>query len=300
MQLRPEEARLPAYTLLDSGGGFRLERFAGRLLSRPDPTAIWSRRLPEAEWQAAEARFDPERRYGTSHWEIRRGGAEWDWQHDDLRLRLKLTPFKHTGLFPEQEANWRWTRRRIRDFMRSEGRPPRLLSLFAYTGAGTLSMAAEGAEVCHVDASKDVVAWARRNQAASGLEERPVRWIVDDCEAFLRREARRGRVYDGAVLDPPAYGRDRKGKVFRFESHVPGLLEALAAVLSPSPLFLVFNAYSMGYSAPVIANLLRDRFDLPLQARELLLREEPREGLRRYSLPCSLVLRAGAGLEDEA
>lgn len=282
------------HRLLDSGEGYRLEAFGPVLTARPDPNALWHRRLPEAEWAKAHAWFHTERRFGTSHWERRAPLPEpWLVRHGSLTLELSLTPFKHTGVFPEHAASWSWMGERIRRWRQSNGnRAPRVLNLFAYTGAASLAAAAAGAEVCHLDASREVVAWGRRNQAHSGLQATPIRWITDDAADFLRRELKRGRQYDGIVLDPPAFGRDPRGQVFRFESHVGPLLADCARLLSSQADFLLLHAYSMGYSAGVLGELMAAH--LPVQGielGELRLAEEERAGLPSRHLPCSVLAR---------
>ncbi len=283
--------RVDFHQLLDSGEGYRLERFGPVITARPDPNALWGRRLPESAWQAAHAWFHTERRFGSSHWERRRALPEpWTVRHGALILELELTPFKHTGVFPEQEANWRWLGGILRRWQAGRpGRRPRVLNLFAYTGAASLAAAAAGAEVCHLDASKDVVAWARRNQARSGLADAPIRWIVDDAGEFLRRELKRGRRYEAVLADPPAYGRDPKGQVFRFETHVRPLLADCRALLSDEPAGLLVNAYSLGYSATVLGGLLQDLLPAEtLELGELRLREEPVPGRSARELPCGV------------
>jgi len=279
---------------LDSGDGYRLERFGAVVTARPDPNALWTRRLPDPSWQAAHAWFHTERRFGSSHWERRRALPEpWTVRHGTLTLELELTPFKHTGVFPEQEANWRWMEDiLLRWQAHRPGRRPRVLNLFAYTGAASLAAASAGAEVCHLDASKDVVAWARRNQARSGLADAPIRWIVDDAGDFLRRELKRGRRYEAVLADPPAYGRDPKGAVFRFETHVRPLLADCRALLSGDPAALLVNAYSLGYSATVLGGLLQDLVPAGgLELGELRLREEPVPGHSARELPCGVFAR---------
>jgi 23S rRNA (cytosine1962-C5)-methyltransferase len=293
--IHPEEAVLPGYELLDSGAGFRLERFGERVLARPDPNALWSPRLPEARWRAAHCRFDPEQRFGSSHWDRRGHDPRWQVAFGQMRLELRLTSFKHTGLFPEQQPNWQWLSGLVSARV-AEGATVQVLNLFGYTGVASLQAALAGARVCHVDASPDAVEWARHNQALSGLEQAPIRWITDDCIRFLEREQRRGRRYDAVVMDPPAFGRDRQGKVFRFEEHVPLLLDRVAAVLAPEPLALVFNAYSLGYSATVIRNLVAEI--LPAQGlgcHELQLRESPAAGLAGRVLPSGVCVRYRGG-----
>jgi len=287
-----EVATLPAYELLDSGAGFRLERFGERVLERPDPNALWSRRLAPARWNAAHCRFDPDERFGSSHWDRRGKAPEWEFVHGTLRLQLRLTSFKHTGLFPEQQPNWQWLEGLLAACTAAGAPPARVLNLFGYTGVASLVAAAAGATVCHVDASPDAVEWARLNQTRSGLKDAPIRWITDDCIRFLEREERRGRRYDVVILDPPAFGRDKQGKVFRFEEHVPVLLSRIAAVLAERPLGLVFNAYSLGYSATVIHNLVAEILpEHGLGCHELVLRESVIDGLPTRLLPSGVCVR---------
>jgi 23S rRNA (cytosine1962-C5)-methyltransferase len=238
------------YQLLDSGGGRKLERFGRYVLDRPEPNALWRRQRSEAEWRAAEARFE-------EGWRARVPMPEqWEMSYRPLGLRFLVacTPFRHTGVFPEQAAHWRW----LADRVAAAGRPVRVLVLFGYTGLATLALAGAGAEVTHVDASRPAMAWARRNAAVAGLDDRPVRWLIDDAAKFLRREARRGARYDGVVMDPPAFGRGPEGEVWRFGSSLPALLEAAAAVLAPDPLLLLLNAYAVPASALLLANLVDD------------------------------------------
>lgn len=282
------------HQLLDSGEGYRLERFGTVTTARPDPNALWRRRLEPARWEQVDAHFHKELRFGSSHWERRRPLPQpWIVRHESLALQLDLTPFKHTGVFPEQEANWRWLAERLRQWSATRnGRQPRLLNLFAYTGAASLAAAAAGAEVCHLDAAKDVVAWARHNQQLSGLSDAPLRWIVDDAGDFLRRELKRGRRYEAILLDPPAFGRDPKGQVFRFETHVQPLLQDCRRLLTEDPAFLLVNAYSLGYSAGVLGGLLQDEFPGgAIELGELRLREEAVPGAVCRELPCSIFAR---------
>jgi len=286
--------RAEFHRLLDSGGGYRLERFGSVITARPDPNALWERRLPDSEWEGAHAWFHTERRFGSSHWERRTPLPQpWLVKHGALTLELALTPFKHTGVFPEHESSWNWMHQRLQAWSARHGqRRARVLNLFAYTGAASLAAAAAGAEVCHLDASREVVAWGRRNQSHSGLDQAPIRWITDDAGDFLRREIRRGRHYDAIVLDPPAYGRDPKGQVFRFESHVGPLLADCRRLLADEADFLLLHAYSMGYSAGVLGELMAAHLPAAaIELGELRLDEEPRPGLPSRQLPCSVMAR---------
>ena len=239
------------FELLDCSGGEKLERWGKWTLIRPDPQVIWT--TPRGpEWRRADARYHRSSSGGGS-WETRSlPGEEWPVEYGALRFRIHPTNFKHTGLFPEQAVNWDYMARRIR----GAGRPIKVLNLFAYTGGATLACAAAGAEVCHVDASRGMVAWARENAVLSRLSDKPIRWIVDDCAKFVQREQRRGNTYDGIVMDPPSYGRGPGGEVWKLEDAVYGLVELCAGVLSQNPLFFLLNSYTTGLSAGVMAYLL--------------------------------------------
>jgi 23S rRNA (cytosine1962-C5)-methyltransferase len=245
----------PDYALLDSGEGAKLERFGAYALARPEQQAIWRRRLPSERWEAADAVFEKGADNTAGTWVERRPIPErWPIRYDGLMFWARLTGFRHTGVFPEQAAHWHWIRERVA----GAGRPIRMLDLFAYTGLSTLAAASVGAEVTYVDASRPVMAWARENQEASGLDGRPIRWILDDAIKFVRREARRGAAYDALVMDPPVFGRGPKGEIWRFYESVPELLDACRRILSPNPLFVLINAYAIDVSSLTLANLLLD------------------------------------------
>lgn len=246
------------YALLDSGEDYKLERFGGVTLARPDPQAIWQRRLPAEAWQAAAATFSREGEASGSqiaHWTQQRDLPEtWPVTWRDLTFLARLTPFKHTGFFPEQAAHWDWLAARIS----AAGRPIRMLNLFGYTGIATLVAAQAGAQVTHVDAAPKVIEWARENQLASHLDAAPIRWLTDDALKFVRREARRDAHYDLIVMDPPAFGRGTKGEVWKFETSLPQLLDACRDILTPRPIGIIVNSYSIRASALLLANLLGD------------------------------------------
>lgn len=246
------------YALLDSGGGRKLERFGRHVIARPCAQAIWRPRLPAAAWEAADAVFD--RRQGAC-WRRRDKLPEsWPIEVDGLRFRLSGTDFGHLGIFPEQRASWRL----IADIIgaaraASPGAPPpRLLNLFAYSGGATLAAARAGAAVCHLDASAGMVAWARANAALNGLEEAPVRWIVDDVRKFLKREVRRGSRYEGIVLDPPTFGRGVAGEVYKIERDLPSTLGLCRRLLADRPLFVLLSAHTPGITPVVLENLLAE------------------------------------------
>jgi 23S rRNA (cytosine1962-C5)-methyltransferase len=240
------------YALLDSGNGRKLERFGPVVLARPCAQAVWTPQRPEADWRQATAAFDRE---DGLRWQNR--GAlpdQWIVEVDGLRFRLSGTDFGHLGIFPEQRAQWRWIGERlgmVRD------RRPRVLNLFAYSGGATLAAARAGAEVCHLDASRGMVDWARENAALNKLPADAVRWMVDDAIKFVRREQRRGSRYDGIILDPPTFGRGRGGEVFKIERDLPALLDDLRALLTDAPCFMLLSAHTPGFSPVIMGNLLR-------------------------------------------
>ncbi|RJO65928.1 MAG: hypothetical protein C4523_14670 [Myxococcales bacterium] len=243
------------YSLIDSGNGKRLERFGAFVLARPAPQALWRPRQPAALWDAADAAF--ERRGQDGEWRgLDRLPPSWPVEIDGLTALVKPTGFGHVGLFPEQAANWAFVALRA-----ARGpRPYGVMNLFGYTGLATLYAARAGAEVCHLDASKAVVAWARENAAASGLADFPVRWIVEDAVKFLRREAKRGRRYHGLVLDPPAFGRGSKGEVWKIEDDLEALLAACREALDEAAEFVILSTYSPKFTPLVLANVLSDAF----------------------------------------
>ena len=242
------------YELLDSGGGRKLERFGELTLVRPETQAIWAPRLPTERWAAAEAVFQSTAS-GSEGWVSRQPLPErWLMRYGTLAFWARLTPFRHTGVFPEQASHWSWIDQQVR----AAGRPVRVLDLFAYTGLAALAAAAAGAAVTYVDASRPALTWARENQTASGLQDRPVRWILDDVLKFVRREARRGARYDAIVMDPPVFGRGPKGEIWRFHTSFPELLQATIELLSPEPLFVLVNAYAIQESSLMLRSALAD------------------------------------------
>jgi 23S rRNA (cytosine1962-C5)-methyltransferase len=233
---------LDDYELIDSGDGRKLERFGRMLLDRPEEQAIWTPRLRPAEWEKADAIFtgdvDEE---GAGRWKRKpRVGETWECQHQGIRFQCRFTSFRHVGAFPEQEAHFAFMRERLK---MSEGKPS-LLNLFGYTGLASLIAAEAGAEVTHVDASKKAIAWGRENQALSRLDERPIRWILDDAPKFAAREVRRGRRYDGILLDPPKFGRGPKGEVWELFQQLPELLRLCRDIIRPGG-FLILTAYAI-------------------------------------------------------
>ena len=244
------------YCLIDTSDGERLERWGDVTLIRPDPQIIWKCSGEAPEWRTAHAKYNRSSSGGGS-WDYRRKLPEsWQIKYGELTFMVKPTGFKHTGLFPEQAVNWDFFREKIE----KAGRPIRVLNLFAYTGGATLACAAAGAAVCHVDASKGMVAWARENQQLSGLGEKPIRWIVDDCQKFVEREIRRGSLYDGVIMDPPSYGRGPGGEVWKLEDSVYDLVKLCAGVLTENPLFFAINSYTTGLSPSVLTYLSESIF----------------------------------------
>ncbi len=240
------------YELLDCGQGEKLERWGSQLLVRPDPQAIWNTPRVHRGWTHPDARY-ARSSSGGGQWADKSVPQRWQVRYQDLTFNVGPMNFKHTGLFPEQAANWDFARERIR----YAGRPVSILNLFAYTGGATVACAAAGASVCHVDAAKGMVQWARDNARSSGLEDRPIRWIVDDCGKFVEREIRRGRKYDGIIMDPPSYGRGPSGEVWKLEESLYSFVELVAEVLSDEPLFVILNSYTTGLSPSVLTYILQ-------------------------------------------
>ncbi len=244
------------YELLDSGAGRKLERFGPVTLARPCAQAVWKPRLAPQEWERlATAAFDREE---GNQWHNRGALPEaWTIVIDGLSFRLSGTNFGHLGLFPEQRAQWAWLRSVIAAAApRPGGGRLSVLNLFAYSGGATLAAARAGAEVCHLDASKGMVQWARENAALNGLAEQPLRWITDDAHKFLAREIKRGRRYDAVILDPPTFGRGQNDEIYKIERHLPETLGLCRQLLGERPLFVLLSAHTPGYSPVVLANVL--------------------------------------------
>jgi len=280
------------YQLLATGDGLKCERWGQYTLVRPDPQALWPRQA-QACWGEADATYH-RNKSGGGRWEVRRKLPEhWQIGWQGLRFRIRPTQFKHTGLFPEQAANWEWFSRIIREARQ----PVSVLNLFGYTGGATLAAAAAGASVCHVDAAKSMVQWCRDNAALSGLQEAPIRYITDDCLKFVQREARRGRRYDAIIMDPPVYGRGSGGEMWKLEDNLVPLLETCQRILSPRPLFFLLNSYTAGLSPVAIGNLLAPM--LPEQGTlamgEIALRGAEDQRL----LPCGVFGRWSGNAPDD-
>lgn len=247
------------YALLDSGDGRKLERYGRYRVVRPEPQCLWSPSLPASEWESADAVFDPTGDDDDGRWRFRHEPVEtWPLAWGDVKFKGRFTSFRHLAFFPEQAANWEFLTERVRAH---PGGSPRTLNLFGYTGVASLAMAAAGAAVTHVDASKRAVAWARENAELSELTERPIRWITEDARKYVQREVRRGSTYEGIILDPPKYGRGPGGEVWRLFEDLPELAKLCGQLLSPDASFLVLNAYAERISGPALASLLAQVLD---------------------------------------
>ena len=238
------------FEVLDCGNGEKVERWGKQVLVRPDPQAIWPKQKNVSAWRTADASYHRSSS-GGGKWNIKKLPSQWDIHYRELTFHIKPMNFKHTGIFPEQAANWDFMMQAIR----GAGRPIRVLNLFAYTGGATIACAAAGASVCHVDAAKGMVLWAKENAKASGLEDRPIRWIVDDCAKFVEREIRRGKSYDAIIMDPPSYGRGPSGEVWKLEESLYPFVELVSRVLSDNPLFFIINSYTTGLAPSVMRYL---------------------------------------------
>ena len=247
------------YALLDSGNGMKLEQFGPYRFVRPEAQALWTPALPEKTWNNADAIFHGDAQEEGGKWQVTRPlEPQWSMGYRDIRFLARATSFRHLGVFPEQAAQWDW----IRDAIQRANRPVRILNLFGYTGLATLMAAQAGASVTHVDASKQSIAWAKENQQLSGLEDKAIRWIVDDAVKFVEREGRRQARYDGFIIDPPKFGRGPKGEVWKLQESLPTLLNACRALISDNPLFAVLTIYAVRLSAlslqPVIGTMFAD------------------------------------------
>lgn len=269
------------YSLLDSGEGFRLEQFGRYRLIRPDPQCIWESKLSRSEWEKADAVFGRDKN-SKEGWNLKSKVPEkWEMRYKDLRFYAKLTPFKHTGVFPEQHLQWEWMIEKIKnqrskikntnptlassfeeataDKKATAGKEKlNILNLFAYTGIASLVASQYDCDVTHVDASYPTIAWARENQALSNLYDKPIRWIKDDAIKFCEREVRRGHKYDGIIMDPPVYGHGPGGEVWDFNKSFPQLLRVCRQLLSDNPIFIIINAYAVSASALMLENVLSD------------------------------------------
>ena len=262
---------LDDYTLVDSGHGRKLERFGALLLDRPEEQAIWTPRLSKSEWENADAIFTGDLDEEGAGRGKRRAGLDeaWECQHGAIRFICRFTSFRHVGAFPEQEAHFSF----MRDQLRKANGPPSVLNLFGYTGLASLVAAEAGAEVTHIDASKKAIAWARENQALSALDEKPIRWILDDAPKFAAREVRRGRRYDGILLDPPKFGRGPKGEVWDLFQNLPEMLKLCRELLKPGG-FLILTAYAIRASFLSLHRLSEEVLGPGVESGELALKDQ--------------------------
>lgn len=273
------------YELIDSGDGEKLERYGDIILTRPDPQALWRKNVDETVWKSAHAQFARDGK--NTEWILKPGVKEkWDISFGDLRFTIRPSSFKHTGLFPEQLPNWDWTR----EVIKKAGRPVQVLNLFGYTGGASIAAAQAGAQVCHVDGSKVAIGWGKDNQALSGLQDKPIRWILDDAKSFVEREIRRGKKYDGIIMDPPAFGHGPKKELWKIENELLGFMELTRQVLTNTPLFYLVSGYASGYSAIAyhenVCEIMKD-WSGTVESGELTI-EESKSG---RLLPCGIYSR---------
>ena len=269
------------YSIIATGDGMKLERWNDVYLLRPDPQVIWPERIQMSAYKSLNAIYNRSESGGGGWKIIKKMPQEWTVSYGDLNFLVKPMGFKHTGLFPEQAVNWD----RMRELISNAGRPVNVLNLFAYTGGATVACLAAGASVCHVDASKGMVERAGENVRLSGLKDKPVRFIIDDCKKFVQREIRRGRKYDAIIMDPPSYGRGPNGEMWKIESELYPLVELCTEVLSDNPLFFLINSYTTGLQPMVLKNILTltvgSKFSGEVEAYEVGIKTE--EGI---DLPC--------------
>lgn len=279
------------YELIDSGFGNKLERYGEYLISRPEKEALWKKSLDEATWDSADLNFI---RNGLKNKWIIKNGVPNNWiiNYGDLNFIIKPTSFKHIGIFPEQLPNWEWMEKLIKKSIGTTygNKPISVLNLFAYTGGATLVCAKAGAEVCHVDGSKSAVIWARENAEISGLKDAPIRWLIEDVILFLKREIKRGRVYDAIIMDPPSFGHGPKDELWKIEEDFLILMDLCKQVLSSDPLFILINGYTAGYSSIVYENNLSDMmkdYKGKIEGGEIVIEESS----SKKSLPCGIFAR---------
>lgn len=277
------------YELLDSGGGEKLERFGKVILRRPDPQAIWEKRLSDERWLSADAVFKKAGQGGK--WMSKKNIPDkWPISINGLNFYLKLGSFKHTGVFPEHAPNWSFISEKTSRAVKENGKAS-VLNLFGYTGGATLVAAKAGAEVTHLDGSRVAIGLAKENAAASSLSDKPIRWILDDVRAFARRELKRGKTYDGIIMDPPTFGRGPKGETWNIEKDLPELITLVKKILSPRPIFFLINGYASGYSSIAYKNNISDlqnKFGGRLEAGELSIKES---GENSRLLPAGIFAR---------
>jgi 23S rRNA (cytosine1962-C5)-methyltransferase len=275
-----EASRWQDYELIDSGDGLKLERFGKYTFARPESQAMWSRALPQSEWDNAHGVFIPSGEESGGHWQLKkRVDEQWVMQYplptqSNLRFNVMTTPGRHLGVFPEVASHWDF----MADSIQKAGTKPNVLNLFGYTGLASLAAAAAGASVTHVDASKKSVGWARENQELSSLGDKPIRWIVEDALKYVQREAKRGVKYDGIILDPPKFGRGPKGEIWEVYKSLPNLLDECRKCLSDNPLFVIVTVYAVRASAIHVAQAVDEMMKRykngTLDSGELVTREK--------------------------
>lgn len=290
-----ETTGLADYRLKDSGHGRKLERFGDMMLVRPEEQAIWSPRLDEAAWEAADATFTGDTdEEGVGRWQRQAGTPEaWTCSHDAVRFSCRLTSFRHVGAFPEQAAHWAWMIGRLADASVG-GRRPQLLNMFGYTGLASLIAANAGAQVTHIDASRKAIGWARENRSLSGMDDKPIRWICDDAMKFAAREVRRGNVYDGILLDPPKFGRGPKGETWDLFADLPDLLRHCRALVDQNSGFVILTAYAIRASFIALHELMTEILGDGVESGELVLLEDSHVDQPGRRLPTSLFARWAA------
>ncbi len=285
------------YELLDSGDGEKLERFGSVVLSRPDPQALWRRKLSLDDWKNSDAFFTRNEQVGE--WKINKNKIEslskWPIEFSELKFWIKPTAFKHTGLFPEQSVNWDWMRDLIKKDKSGDSKKEiDVLNLFGYTGGASLACAQAGAKVVHVDGSKSAISWARENAELSKLAEKPIRWILEDARVFVGREIKRGNKYDAIIMDPPAFGHGANKEIWKIEENFIPLVEDCMKILKDKPLFFIINGYSAGYSAIAYENILKtliEKFGGSIEMGELAIEENKNGDTNSRLLPCGIFAR---------
>ena len=280
------------YELIDTGNGEKLERYGPYFLKRPDPEALWNKSKSDSLWNDADLKFI--RNGNKTKWISKEGTSKnWNIEFGGLKFSIRPTSFKHTGLFPEQLPNWEWSEKLIKKNSNKNSALKKIsvLNLFGYTGGATLACAKAGADVCHVDGSKTAVEWARVNAQLSGLEDAPIRWIVEDVLVFLKREIKRGRKYDAIIMDPPSFGHGPKDELWKIEEHFLELMKLCQEILSDDPLFVIINGYTAGYSSIAYENNLIEMMKTykgEIEKGELVIEESGNGG---RLLPCGIFAR---------
>lgn len=281
------------YELIDSGDGEKLERFGKYILNRPDPQALWSKGLGADIWKKADAHFIKESQsQNKSGWNFKNKIEDsWSIDYAGLNLIIKPTAFKHVGLFPEQASNWEWLEERVK--LKRQNEDFEIINLFGYTGGASLICAKAGAKVVHVDSSKSAIAWGKENAEISKLSDKPIRWILEDVRIFVEREIKRGRKYDGIIMDPPAFGHGANNEIWKIEDDFIKLVESCLKILKDKPGFFLINGYSAGYSALAYENLLKpmvQKYGGKIEMGELAITESKDQKTARL-LPCGIFAR---------